>query len=464
MNRRQAIKSALATGMLYSAGSLPRMGSVAYAMDFPTIDNRVLVNLMLNGGPDMRHILPPAFDPNPNSFGYNYWGAKADAHRVADQPSAWQSAWENDYFQVGDGATTFGIHRQLGWLKAQWDAGNVAVINNAVGGKTRDHAHCIDIVNQGNRDFAPNSAYGSGWGGRLASASDGNIMALTRSPTSFCFGPNAAGGFDNTRMIAARNMRDMTLFDGDVSDPLGDPSRISRSLRSYYQAKRQSMGNDAVFDRFLETERKLREFGEPIDGRLASIPVPTELEDLTQLGFLTTPEFGVQLRNLHDAFACFDILNMRVASIDYGGWDTHERQGGRIEPQMEDIFGLNKGFDVLYRHLPQSAIDNIVLVIAGEFGRQLRANGDSGTDHGEGNSILVIGNSVNGGVYGEMFPDQEMARLADPSPQIEGRTAMDHVFARCCDWVEPNSGAATFSGLASAELEAGVSFGGLLSS
>ena len=464
MNRRQAIKSALAAGMLYSAGTLSRLGNVANAMDFPSIDSRVLVNLMLNGGPDMRHILPPAFDPNPNSFGYNYWRAKADAHRVGDQPSSWETAWENDYFHVSDGGTTFGIHRQLGWLKAQWDAGNVAIINNAVGGKTRDHAHCIDIVNQGNRDFAPNAAYGSGWGGRLANASDGNIMALTRSPTSFCFGPNPAGGFDNSRMIAARNMRDMTLFDGDAAEPLADPSRISRSLRSYYAAKRQTMGNDAVFDRFLETERKLREFGEPIDERLANIPVPTELENLTQLGFLNTPQFGVQLRNLHDAFACFDILNMRVASIDYGGWDTHERQGGRIEPQMEDIFGLNKGFDVLYRHLPQAAIDNMVLVVAGEFGRQLRANGDSGTDHGEGNSILVIGTSVNGGIYGEMFPDEEMARLSDPSPQIEGRTAMDHVFARCCDWVEPNTGAVAFGGLASAELEPGVSFGGLLSS
>ncbi|MEM7280870.1 MAG: DUF1501 domain-containing protein [Pseudomonadota bacterium] len=461
MNRRDALKSALAAGMLYSGGFVPSLSRIANAMDFPAISNRVLVNLMLNGGPDMRHILPPAFDPNPNSFGYNYWRAKADAHRLSDQPSSWQQAWDNEFFQVADGGTTFGIHNTLGWLKNQWDAGNVAIVNNAVGGRTRDHAHCIDIVNQGDREFTPNQAYASGWGGRLAAAAQGNVMALTRAPTSFCFGPSATGGFDNTRMIAASDMRDMTLFDGVTNDPMDDSTRISRGLKSYYAAKRQALGNDAVFDRFLETERKLREFGEPIDARLETIPIPPAIEAMTQLGGLTNLDFGVQLRNLHDAFACFDILGMRVASIDYGGWDTHERQGGRIEPQMEDIFGLGKGLDVLYQHLPQDALDNMVLVIAGEFGRQLRANGDSGTDHGEGNSVLVIGNSVNGGVYGEMFPDEEMSRLADPSPQIIGRTAMDHIFAGCCDWVEPNTGGTVFTGLATAELETGVNLSGL---
>jgi uncharacterized protein (DUF1501 family) len=37
-----------------------------------------------------------------------------------------------------------------------------------------------------------------------------------------------------------------------------------------------------------------------------------------------------------------------------------------------------------------------------EFGRTARENGSRGTDHGHGNAMLVMGNSVNGGkVYGD---------------------------------------------------------------
>jgi uncharacterized protein (DUF1501 family) len=42
----------------------------------------------------------------------------------------------------------------------------------------------------------------------------------------------------------------------------------------------------------------------------------------------------------------------------------------------------------------------MTVVVQSEFGRRLRENDDSGTDHGHGNVMLVMGGHVNGGVHG----------------------------------------------------------------
>ncbi len=46
------------------------------------------------------------------------------------------------------------------------------------------------------------------------------------------------------------------------------------------------------------------------------------------------------------------------------------------------------------------ASDNLVLLVFTEFGRRVHDNG-SGTDHGSGGIAFVVGDPVNGGLYGE---------------------------------------------------------------
>ncbi len=458
MKRRDFIRAVLATGALYGTGGLPVLGRAASANSIPALGNRVLVNIMLSGAPDFRHLFTPPFDPVPGSYGHEYWAARAGSHSIARSSSAYAARWNNDYSHVSDGTTEFGILGKCAWLKRMWDAGNVAIISNSVGGLTRNHSHCKLIMEQGNLSSGPNDFERSGWGGRLASYAGGNVLSLSKIPTPFTYGPHPIDpdSHDNRNLISARNTRELTLYrPGDEVGSNWAVRDITRGLGNYYAALGQEMGADSIYRGFVEHERLLREFGEPIEERLSTVDLPGAIASLMS-GSLSDPYLGEQIRNLYDSFVCSDILSQRVVSMEFGDWDTHRTQREVIEPKLEDLFGDGKALDVLYQELPLSVLHSTVFVLGGEFGRQLLANGDNGTDHGTGTSILVIGSGVQGGVYGEMFPQEELERLSDPSPDINGLTTIDSIYSEVCDWVQPGTGGLVFTDRSLSAIEEGV--------
>jgi uncharacterized protein (DUF1501 family) len=99
-------------------------------------------------------------------------------------------------------------------------------------------------------------------------------------------------------------------------------------------------------------------------------------------------------------------LGLRVATVDKGGWDTHEYQGdgggGYFATQINDLAG---GLNAFYTDLSDSNgtdhTKRLTVVVMSEFGRSFQQNASRGCDHGHGNVMLVLGGNVNGGkVYG----------------------------------------------------------------
>jgi len=126
--------------------------------------------------------------------------------------------------------------------------------------------------------------------------------------------------------------------------------------------------------------------------------------------------FADQLRNVAQLIK--SNLGLRVATIDLGNWDTHVGQGNPT--QSFDWFGnqvssLSDGLSAFYTDLASSASGNLMqrtsVIVVSEFGRRVQENADSGTDHGYGNVMMVLGGSVNGGqVYGSI-PGLDTAQL-----------------------------------------------------
>jgi uncharacterized protein (DUF1501 family) len=151
---------------------------------------------------------------------------------------------------------------------------------------------------------------------------------------------------------------------------------------------------------------------------------------------------------------------MRIASLDYGGWDTHRQLKNSFETRISDIFGTAKGLDTLTQELESvpGANENTVYIFTTDFGRQLRANGDFGTDHGRGNYMIIMGRGVRGGTYGEMFPASEVqgspgeTRFDQQGTDIEGRTSFELILASVCDWIKPGTGSIVFPNVESGSL------------
>lgn len=106
-------------------------------------------------------------------------------------------------------------------------------------------------------------------------------------------------------------------------------------------------------------------------------------------------------------------LGLQVATVDVGGWDTHEGQGaseGYFADMLGDLTASLSAFWTDLDGIGASAYTNrLTVVVQSEFGREARENSDEGTEHGHGNLMFVLSGSAIGGLHGTwpgLHPDQ----------------------------------------------------------
>lgn len=109
--------------------------------------------------------------------------------------------------------------------------------------------------------------------------------------------------------------------------------------------------------------------------------------------------YGREMRDL--AHIIRSGLGLEVATVDIGGWDTHDDQGaggaaGRGQAnRLADFAGGIRAFvDDL-----GPLMANVVLLTCTEFGRTVRQNANGGTDHGKASTWFLVGGTVKGGLY-----------------------------------------------------------------
>ena len=125
MKRRTFLKGAAGYAALYGSGF---GASFAYSDAQALGAQRTLVNIMLIGGADYRFLLAPS--PG-TAYADIFWSARKSLYRYtsADQAAytTYDDVWNDLYLPVSYEGGTFGVHKNAGWLKTQFELGNVAL-------------------------------------------------------------------------------------------------------------------------------------------------------------------------------------------------------------------------------------------------------------------------------------------------------------------------------------------------
>ncbi len=110
----------------------------------------------------------------------------------------------------------------------------------------------------------------------------------------------------------------------------------------------------------------------------------------------------------------------RLMVMDLGGWDTHSGQLGRMNQPLGQ---LAEGLNALARTLGPAWKTTVVAAVS-EFGRTVAENGTGGSDHGTGGLMILAGGAVAGGKVFSDWPGLAKGQLhqgRDLRPTLDTR-------------------------------------------
>lgn len=130
----------------------------------------------------------------------------------------------------------------------------------------------------------------------------------------------------------------------------------------------------------------------------------------------------------------------RIATIDYGNWDSHASQNERLDAPpdrfqgrfVELYKGLDRGIGTIRDELGPEIWAKTVVMCVTEFGRTVRINGTLGTDHGTAGAMFLVGGAVNGGRVVTDWPGlrpQDLHEDRDLKPTLDHRQVFKGVLA-----------------------------------
>lgn len=363
LNRREFLKAGVT--LLGASAMLPLVFQRALAVlgeqkagGAPANDGRVLVVVQIAGGNDGLNTIVPVLDSR-------YY----DARPGIAIPQA----------QALPLDTTAGLNPSMVKMKEFWDKGNLAIVEG-VGYPNPNFSHFVSMDIWQTAD--PSLKLTRGWLGRYFEKSRGKQEAP--------FLGLAIGGSPPLSFVTpAMTMPSLEglgtyQFQMDREASFLNASRL-RTLMSLYEAGRKASPYGPLF-------------GGTIQAAGASIDT-LQSAHKSYKPAVQYPAGPLSSSLLLVAEAIAANVGVKVCHVSIGGFDTHANQ--QVD-QPRQLGILANSLHAFYTDLKAQGLDSRVVIMTwSEFGRRVKANASSGTDHGSAAPLFFLGTPVKGGFYGQ---------------------------------------------------------------
>ncbi|MCR6662127.1 MAG: DUF1501 domain-containing protein [Luteimonas sp.] len=370
LDRREFLKGCCATAAIGAVGPTLLFGNAAHA----AVNNHdTIVHVFLRGGIDGLNLVPPVSGNDRNHY--------EEARPNLAIPAS--GAYGALPLTLANGsATGFGLHPSATGLHDIWTEGKLAIVHCCGMQTTVTRSHFdaqlyLDLGTPGNH------GNGTGWIARASAAQSGVGQATMPA-------------------LAVSSRTPANLLGATDALTMGSPTDFALNSGAWqWQMRRE--GSPAGFKGVNETLASLwngttrtERNGLAADAALRVVAQQSYTSTLPD-GWPTS-NFARQMWTIAQSIR-FD-LGLRYATLDLGGWDTHEGQGtagSGYHYYQNKIAELSQALAAFYGALKDSGeMARVTVVVQSEFGRRVRQNGSNGTDHGYGNPLLVFGGPVNG--------------------------------------------------------------------
>jgi uncharacterized protein (DUF1501 family) len=281
----------------------------------------------------------------------------------------------------------FGLHPSMKPLESFWKEKRLAIINSTGSpDNTRSHFDAQDYMESGTPGIKSTR---DGWLNRLMQASDERKASPFRSVAMTQQLPRAMYG--KSPSVAMTDLSEFSIRAG----------MYTQDMQGGFEAAWHQNAKDSLGDMGKETFEAVH---------FLKTANPAQYQPENGAVYPNTP-LGRSLRQISQLIKAG--VGLEIAFAEAGGWDTHTNQGIAQNPAQGQLGNLLRDFGAAIAAFGTDLgkrMDDVVVITMSEFGRTVRENGSRGTDHGHGNAMLVLGNSVKGGkVYGDwkgLKPDQ----------------------------------------------------------
>jgi uncharacterized protein (DUF1501 family) len=379
ISRRAILKGAAVAA---TTGLAPFPGLSRLLFGAAGASDRILVVLHLRGGCDGLNLLSPASDKD-------FIEARNSDLRIAAEGA--EAGYAISHVQPG--APEFRLHPSAGALAELAQGKHLAFVHAAgLIDTTRSHFVATDMIEHGVADAGALNRSPSGWLARALPSEEASGSSRVRAVSLSTSPSGAWSGNAGTISVA------------DLANGLAAPGgpAAANVLQALYGGGESPI---AIRDAGNVTLQAMQAIDARLNRDAQGKLVPYKSEGGSN--YDPAYELGRPLKTLAQLIK-MDV-GVRAATVDLGGWDTHEYQQGRFRNQVER---LSQGLGAFYNDMARYN-DRITVVVITEFGRRLRSNRSNGTDHGRGSVMMALGGKVAGGRVLGAWPGLKSEQLEE---------------------------------------------------